>query len=204
MTKTDGAARPRALAGVFSIDPYVPGKSSAPGVAKIYKLSSNETPLGPSPRARSRPSPDAAAHLSAYPDGAAALCARRSAQTIRPRSGAHRLRQGLRRSHPSARLGLYWPGDEGVFTDMAFSSTRSPFSPRAARPSSRRKTISPPTSTPFLPRLGHGRESSFSPIRTIRPAPISPSPRSSALPTRLPRDVLLVIDAAYAEYATQA
>ena len=36
--------------GVLDIQPYVPGKSSAPGVAKVYKLSSNETPLGPSPQ----------------------------------------------------------------------------------------------------------------------------------------------------------
>ena len=42
------ATRPQPRKGVLEIDAYVPGKSSAPGVAKIYKLSSNETPLGPS------------------------------------------------------------------------------------------------------------------------------------------------------------
>src|SRR3974377_1546255 len=62
--------RPTPRPGVMDIHAYVPGKSSAPGVAKIYKLSSNETPLGPSPRAieayRS-----VASHLQDYPDGAA-------------------------------------------------------------------------------------------------------------------------------------
>ena len=41
--------RPQPRPGVLEIDAYVPGKSSAPGVAKIFKLSSNETPLGAEP-----------------------------------------------------------------------------------------------------------------------------------------------------------
>ena len=60
---------PRPRAGVLEIEPYVPGKSSAPGVAKVFKLSSNETPLGPSPCASRRTRPSA--HLEDYPDGAA-------------------------------------------------------------------------------------------------------------------------------------
>ena len=36
----------------MEIAPYVPGKSEAPaGVAKVHKLSSNENPLGASPKA---------------------------------------------------------------------------------------------------------------------------------------------------------
>jgi len=45
------ASRPQPRPGVLAIEAYVPGKSSAPGVAKVFKLSSNESPLGPSPRA---------------------------------------------------------------------------------------------------------------------------------------------------------
>ena len=43
--------RPQPRPGVLDIAPYVPGKSTAPGVAKVFKLSSNETPLGPSANA---------------------------------------------------------------------------------------------------------------------------------------------------------
>ena len=43
--------RPQPRPGVLKIQAYVPGKSSAPGVAKVYKLSSNESALGPSPLA---------------------------------------------------------------------------------------------------------------------------------------------------------
>jgi histidinol-phosphate aminotransferase len=61
--------RPQPRPGVLDIQAYVPGKSSAPGVAKIFKLSSNETPLGPSPRAIAAYQ-SVATHLEDYPDGA--------------------------------------------------------------------------------------------------------------------------------------
>jgi histidinol-phosphate aminotransferase len=48
----------------------VPGKSGAPGVAKVFKLSSNETPLGPSPKAIAAYN-EIGKHLEDYPDGSA-------------------------------------------------------------------------------------------------------------------------------------
>jgi histidinol-phosphate aminotransferase len=62
--------RPQPRPGVLDIDPYIPGKSAAPGVARIFKLSSNETPLGPSPQAKAAYL-KAAEHLEEYPDGSA-------------------------------------------------------------------------------------------------------------------------------------
>jgi histidinol-phosphate aminotransferase len=64
------ATRPQPRPGVLAIEAYVPGKSSAPGVAKIFKLSSNETPLGPSLKAVAAYEA-AAARLEDYPDGSA-------------------------------------------------------------------------------------------------------------------------------------
>src|SRR5438477_4026877 len=64
------APRPEPRAGVLAIDAYVPGKSTAPGVAKVFKLSSNETPLGPSPAAI-KAYDTIGKHLQDYPDGAA-------------------------------------------------------------------------------------------------------------------------------------
>jgi histidinol-phosphate aminotransferase len=64
------ANRPQPRPGVLDIAPYVPGKSSAPGVAKVFKLSSNETPLGPS--AKTVEAYQAVGkHLEDYPDGSA-------------------------------------------------------------------------------------------------------------------------------------
>jgi histidinol-phosphate aminotransferase len=60
--------RPTPRPGVMAIHAYVPGKSSAPGVARVFKLSSNETPLGPSPRAIEAYQA-VASHLQDYPDG---------------------------------------------------------------------------------------------------------------------------------------
>src|SRR5580700_9543155 len=62
--------RPQPRPGVLAIDPYVPGKSSAPGVARVFKLSSNETPLGPSRKAMAAYR-GVADRLADYPDGAA-------------------------------------------------------------------------------------------------------------------------------------
>jgi histidinol-phosphate aminotransferase len=66
--KMPALTRPQPRPGVLTIDPYVPGKSTAPGVARVFKLSSNESPLGPSPKAMAayRALAD---HLEDYPDG---------------------------------------------------------------------------------------------------------------------------------------
>lgn len=61
-------ARPQARPSIMQIEAYVPGKSTAPGSGKVYKLSSNETPLGPSPVAVEA-AKQALEQLSHYPDG---------------------------------------------------------------------------------------------------------------------------------------
>ena len=58
--------RPRP--GVLEITPYVGGESAAPGANRVIKLSSNENPLGPSPKAFDAYI-DAAKGLAVYPDG---------------------------------------------------------------------------------------------------------------------------------------
>src|SRR5258708_31788839 len=65
--------------GIAEIAPYVGGEASLPGVAQPAKLSSNENPLGPSPRAVAA-FREASLDLHRYPDG-----------------GAERLRAGLAR-----------------------------------------------------------------------------------------------------------
>jgi histidinol-phosphate aminotransferase len=61
--------RPQPRPGVLAIAPYVPGKSKVAGVGRVFKLSSNETPLGPSPHAVAAYR-EVAGHLQDYPDGA--------------------------------------------------------------------------------------------------------------------------------------
>jgi histidinol-phosphate aminotransferase len=55
--------------GILDIQAYVPGESSVPGGMKPIKLSSNETPLGASPKAVAAYKA-LADELALYPDGA--------------------------------------------------------------------------------------------------------------------------------------
>nr|WP_041375719.1 histidinol-phosphate transaminase [Polymorphum gilvum] len=67
---TPSITRPQPRPGVLDIAPYVPGKSKATGGARLYKLSSNETPLGASPQARAAYA-EVGDKLELYPDGSA-------------------------------------------------------------------------------------------------------------------------------------
>ena len=58
--------------GILDIAPYVGGRASVPGVAAPVKLSSNESALGPSPKALAVYA-DAARDVSIYPEGSARL-----------------------------------------------------------------------------------------------------------------------------------
>src|SRR3982751_2247943 len=62
-------SRPVPNPGILDIAPYTPGKSPVPEPGrKGFKLSANETPFGPSPKAI-EVSQQAAAHLEDYPEG---------------------------------------------------------------------------------------------------------------------------------------
>jgi histidinol-phosphate aminotransferase len=63
-------SRPVPNPGILDIAPYTPGKSPVqePGRKKVFKLSANETPFGPSPKAIEAYK-HVAAHLEDYPEG---------------------------------------------------------------------------------------------------------------------------------------
>jgi histidinol-phosphate aminotransferase len=63
--------RPQPQSGILAIEPYVPGRAETTYKGPVYKLSSNETPLGPSPRAKEAYLAAASA-LELYPEGSAA------------------------------------------------------------------------------------------------------------------------------------
>ena len=66
MAKTGPVPQP----GILEINAYVPGESNVPGGVTPIKLSSNETPLGPSAKAIAAYKA-VADELHRYPDGAA-------------------------------------------------------------------------------------------------------------------------------------
>jgi histidinol-phosphate aminotransferase len=62
-------SRPVPNSGILDIAPYTPGKRPVPEPGrKVFKLSANETPFGPSPKAIAAYK-EAAAHLEDYPEG---------------------------------------------------------------------------------------------------------------------------------------
>ena len=68
LPEPDFMSRPAPRPGILDIAPYTPGKSGAGHVGKVFKLSANETPLGPSPKAIEAYRA-AALHLEDYPEG---------------------------------------------------------------------------------------------------------------------------------------
>lgn len=72
MTSFDPADAVQPRSGVTAIMPYVPGEAQVDGVARVIKLSSNEAPLGPSPKAVEAYRAQASS-LERYPDAGATL-----------------------------------------------------------------------------------------------------------------------------------
>ncbi|MCC2111017.1 MAG: histidinol-phosphate transaminase [Hyphomicrobiales bacterium] len=191
--------RPEPRAGVLQIEAYVPGKSKATGGAKLYKLSSNETPLGPSPKAV------AAFHaagdaLSLYPDGAASELR----ETIAGVYGLNpaRLVCGAGSDEILNLLahGFLGPGDEAIYTAHGFLVYKIAILAAGATPvvvpetnltadvDAILKAVTKRTRMVFLANPNNPT-GTYLPIGEIR-----------RLHKGLRPDILLVLDAAYAEY----
>jgi histidinol-phosphate aminotransferase len=191
--------RPQPRPGVLKIQAYVPGKSSAPGVAKVYKLSSNETPLGPSPNAIAAYKA-VADHLEDYPDGSATALreAIGKAYGLDPSrivcgTGSDELLNLLAHAY----LG---PGDEAIHTTHGFlvypiatlgsgaTPVVAPEKDHTADIDAILAKVSERTKIVFLanPNNPTGTYVPFDEVKRLHAA--------------LPKHVLLVIDAAYAEY----
>ena len=156
---------------------------------------------GPRPKAVEaylRPRPTCRATRTARRDRAA----RGDRQALRARSRAHRLRRRLRRAAQSACPRLSRAGRRG---DL--HRARLPGLPDRHRSRRGATPVVAPETRPHSrrrrdPRARDADERAWcsSPTRTTRPAPISRSTRCGACTPACPADVLLVLDAAYAEY----
>jgi histidinol-phosphate aminotransferase len=182
----------------MQIEAYVPGKSAATGVAKVHKLSSNETPLGPSPKAA-----EAVAgfnHLELYPDGSAtklreAIAAKYGLDPSRIvcGSGSDELLSLITNAYVG-------PGDEGIFTTHGFLVYRIAILAAGGVPVVAEERdlkadvdailacVTPRTKIVFLanPNNPTGTYIPFDEVKRLHAG--------------LPSHVVLVLDAAYAEY----
>jgi len=191
------ALRPRQ--GILDIAHYVPGKSALEGGAPVIKLSSNETPFGPSPRAVKAYLAEAQS-LSRYPDG--------SARPLREAIGKlygldpTRIVCGAGSDELLSLLATAYlgPGDEAIYSRHGFLVYRIAILARGATPvvapekeltadvDEILSRVTPATRMVFLanPNNPTGTYLSLDEIKRLR--------------TGLPDTVVLVLDAAYAEY----
>ncbi|MBX2805608.1 MAG: histidinol-phosphate transaminase [Hyphomicrobiales bacterium] len=193
------AQGPQVRPGVLTIDPYVPGTSQLPGTGPIIKLSSNETPHGSSPKAR-QAYRQAADKLDRYPDGSSTVL--RNAIGARFGLNPDRIVCGCGSDEilhllSQAYLG---PGDEAIFTEHGFLVYRIVTLAAGATPVIAPETnfradvdailakVTPSTRIVFVanPNNPTGTYLGIDEIRRLHGA--------------LPSNVLLVLDAAYAEY----
>lgn len=119
----EATVAPSAKEALRSITPYVQGKAAAEGVAAPIKLSSNESPLGPSPHAIAAYQ-GAADRLFRYPDGGQAALRAAIAdihglapETIVCGNGSEELQLLLVRAFVE-------PGDEVICSEYSFAMGR--------------------------------------------------------------------------------
>ncbi len=193
------SARPVPRAGVLTIDAYVPGKSAAPAGVKLHKLSSNETPLGASPEAIAAYRA-VADKLEFYPDGNS--MALREAIAQRYGLDAARIVCGagsdeLLNLITHAYIG---PGDEGLYSEFGFLVYKIAILAAGGQPVIAKErdhttdvdamlaALTPQTKIVYLanPNNPTGTYIPFEEVKRLHAG--------------LPPHVLLVLDAAYAEY----
>ena len=197
---------PEPKPGIFEISPYVGGRASVPGVAKVHKLSSNESPLGPSPKVFAALD-EAKSSLSIYPEGSAKLL--RSAigeffglesnRIVASGDGSDALLTMLANAYLR-------PDDEVIFGQHAFLVYKIATLANSAKP-----VVVPEKDTNCGIKLEvDALLAALSPkTRMVYIAnPNNPTgtylnrEEMARLHAGLPQNVLLVIDAAYSEYVT--
>ena len=185
--------------GILDIDPYVPGESNLPGGTTPIKLSSNETPLGPSPAAIAAYKA-AAGSLDRYPDGASTQLRRAigkryglDADRIVCGNGSDELIGLL----CSAYLG---PGDEGIYSEHGFLMYKIGMLANGATPVAAPETDLCASVDSLLAAVTERTKAVFVANPNNPTGTYLPIGELRRLREGLPDHVLLVIDAAYCEY----
>jgi histidinol-phosphate aminotransferase len=195
MLKTGPAPQP----GILNISPYVPGESSAPGGVRPIKLSSNETPLGPSPKAVAAYTA-VAEELHRYPDGAAG--ALRHAIAQRYGLDAERIVCGCGSDElinliAHAYIG---PGEEAIYSEHGFLMYRIATLSSGGTPVSVPETAHRADVEAILARVNAKTKVVFLANPNNPTGTYLSHGEVRRLHQGLPSQTLLVLDAAYCEY----
>jgi histidinol-phosphate aminotransferase len=196
-------SRPVPNTGILDIAPYTPGKSPVPEPGrKVFKLSANETPFGPSPKAKEAYR-HAAEHLEDYPEGTSRVLREAIGRAfgldpdrIICGAGSDEILNLLAHTYLSH-------GDEAISTTHSFlvypiatmaNGARNIVAPErdfTADTDAILKCVTPRTKLVWLanPNNPTGTYLPFDEIKRLR--------------TGLPSQVLLVLDAAYSDYVSR-
>lgn len=193
--------RPVPRPGVLAIDPYVPGKSAAPGARRVFKLSANETPLGPSPRAV-QALRDMAGDIAIYPDGSSAKL--RAAVGARHGLDPERIIMGAGSDNILELLALAYvgPGDEGVYSQYGFLEYKIVIHAAGGTPVVAPETNYTASVDAMLACVSEKTKIVFLANPNNPTGTYLPASEVARLARGLPPHCLLVLDAAYAEYVT--
>ena len=193
------SARPQPKPGVMDIAAYVPGKSAAPAGVRLHKLSSNENPLGPSPAAKEAVRA-VADRMEFYPDGAATRLreAIGEAHGLNPANivcsnGSDEIIGLLAMTYLSA-------GDEAIFTEHGFLVYKIYIQAASAVPVSVRETALTADVDAILAAVTEKTRIVFLANPNNPTGTYIPFDEVRRLHAGLPKNVLLVLDAAYAEF----
>jgi histidinol-phosphate aminotransferase len=185
--------------GILDISPYVPGESNVAGGVKPIKLSSNETPLGPSPKAIAAFKAEAD-QLERYPDGGAIALRKAIAELygLNPDrivcgSGSDELINLLAHAY----LG---PGDEAVYTEHGFLMYKIATLSCGAKPVPVPETAYHADVDAILARVSDRTKIVFLANPNNPTGTYIPHDEVRRLHKGLPAHTLLVLDAAYCEY----
>lgn len=193
--------RPEAKAGILDIEPYRPGKSTAEGIAEPVKLSANENILGCSEAARAAYA-EASADLSLYPDGRGAIL--REAVAAHWRLDPARLILGCGTDEVFALLNQAFltPGDNIVQGEYGFGA----YAIGARANQAEVRKAAEPNYRIDVDKLLAAVDERTRLVFIANPANPTGTFIGAAeverLHGRLPADVLLVLDGAYAEFNT--
>ena len=192
-------SRPQARANVMAIDAYVPGKHAASGGGKTYKLSANETPLGPSDKAIAA-FREAAATLEMYPEGSA----RRLREAIAARYGLDptRIVCGCGSDDLLNLLAVAYtgPDHEAIITEHGFGIYKIAVQASGGTPVIVRERDLTTDVDAILEAVTVRTSAVFLANPNNPTGTYLPHAEVKRLYAALPPHVLLVLDAAYAEY----
>ncbi len=196
---SDALNKPEPKSGIMDIAMYVPGKSKVPDGVKLHKLSSNESPIGPS-KAAIEAAIAATSNMQDYPDGSS-LALRQAISDV----------HGLNISNiicgngSDEILGLVANtylanGDEAIFTEHGFLVYKIATLSAGAKPVIVKEDNCKADVDNILAAVTDKTRLIFLANPNNPTGTYLPMSEIKRLHAALPDNVILLIDAAYAEY----